>query len=96
MLSIENRKTLVAEALKRGDKPVEVNCLGVSEDKIRDIRKVLSAEIFNEKMGHWQRVMITEYIDACPFCGRLMRVRAVIGTTWSAACCAEHSETILK
>jgi hypothetical protein len=29
-----------------------------------------------------------EYLDKCTICGRLMLVRAIVGTTW-LACCSE-------
>lgn len=96
MLSFDERGKFIAAALKAEEQPVEVNCTGVPKDKIRNIQKVLSAEILNEKTGHWQKVELTEYIDACPICGKLMKVRAIIGTTWIAACCSEHSEQALK
>lgn len=90
MLDFDERHRLIREAIERKDEPLEANCTGVSEDKIRIIGKVIAAEIFNEKVGHWQRVELTEYFDACPICGRFMKVRAVIGTTWLAAC-PEHT-----
>lgn len=94
MLSFEEKGNLLTEAIKRGDEPIPVNCTGVSEDKIRNIKKVLSAEIFNDKVGRWQKVELTEYLDACSICGRLMKVRAIVGTTWIPACCEEHTKHI--
>lgn len=96
MLPLEERGKFIAAALKAEEEPVFVDCTGVSEDNIRNIYKVLSAEIFNEKTGNWQKVELTEYLDACPICGKLMKVRAIVGTTWLAACCPEHSGQALK
>ena len=95
MLSFEEKGKFLTEALERRDEPIFVNCTGVPDDKIRNIQKVLSAEIFNEKIGHWQKVELAEYIDACSICGKLMRVRAIVGTTWVPACCKEHTKQIL-
>lgn len=72
------------EAINRNDTPVEINCCG----KFRNIRKSLTAEIYNEKTGQWYDTNIVEYRDVCPICGKLMLVRAVCGSTW-LACCSE-------
>lgn len=91
MLSFEERGKFIRDAIEKGEEPLEVNCTGVYEDNIRNIQKILSAEVFNEKTGRWDRVILTEYHDACPICGKFIKVRAIIGTTWLAACCGEHS-----
>lgn len=95
MLSFEEKGKFITDALERRDEPIFVNCTGVPDNNIRNIQKVLSGEIFNEKIGHWQKVELTEYLDACSICGKLMRVRAIVGTTWIPACCKEHTEKIL-
>ena len=94
-MSFEEKGKFLGEALERRDDPVFVNCTGVPEDKIPNIHKILSTQIFNEKIGRWQKVELTEYLDACSICGKLMRVRAVVGTTWVPACCEDHTRQIL-
>lgn len=96
MLSIEERGRLLSEAVRRGDTPIEINCTGAPPDKIRNLRKTISAEIFNKKIKRWQKVELTEYNDACPICGKLMKVTAVVGSTWVAACSEEHTIQTMK
>ncbi len=96
MLSFEERGKYIRDAIKKGVKPLEVNCTGVPEHNIRNIRKVLSAEVLNENAGYWEKVNITEYTDACAICGKFIKVKAIIGTTWIPGCCSEHSKRILE
>lgn len=91
MIDFEERIRLSREALLRGDEPLDVNCTGVSDNKIETLGVATIAKIYNDKTGNWQRVELTEYLDSCPICGRLMRVKAITGTTWLAAC-PEHIE----
>ncbi|MBW2672642.1 MAG: hypothetical protein JRD89_04390 [Deltaproteobacteria bacterium] len=76
------------ERLEKGE-VVEVRCFGVPDDKVRNIRTRTTAEIFNDKLGIWQRVVLVDYYDDCPVCRRRMHVLAVEGTTWFACCSAE-------
>lgn len=96
MLSFDERERLLSEAIKRRDIPIEINCTGVPLDKIRDVRKITSAEIYNKKTRRWQKVELSEYLDICPTCGKFMKVTAVVGSTWVAACCEEHTIETLK
>ena len=96
MLSFDERGKLLSEAIKRRDAPVEINCTGVPLDKIRNVRKVISAEILNKKTRRWEKVELTEYLDSCPICGKLMMVTTTVGSTWIAACCEEHTMQTLK
>jgi len=53
-----------------------------------------TVEILNEKIGKgiWQNYPLVDYYDACPVCGKLMRVQAIRGTTW-LACCSKDCYT---
>lgn len=73
------------QALKSGEKPVEVNCFGTRNYKIIDSQHVK----IQLDDGHWLTYEYVEYKDLCPVCGRLMLVRAIKGTTWLALCSDE-------
>jgi len=104
ILSLEERAKLLKEALKRGDKPIEVNCFGNRKYKLypnkkitltthaparpEDFREYKLILLWNEKLKTWESWGYVEYLDVCPVCGRLMLVRALPGTTW-IACCGE-------
>ena len=68
------------------EEPVEVRCLGVQDDKVRNIEKRTTAEIFNDRRGVWERRILADYYDDCPVCGRLMRVLAIERTRWLTCC----------
>jgi hypothetical protein len=48
----------------------------------------LNERRYNDKLKTWQPEPMIEYLDKCTICGRLMLVRAIVGTTW-LACCSE-------
>jgi len=78
-LGTEARKKRLIEAMEKGEKPVEVNCVPGQWEFLGNLRPV---RFFNEKTGRWEDQVIIEYLDVCPFCGKLMLVRALKGTTW--------------
>jgi len=89
------------EALKKGEKPVEVFVFGTENFKLlkgvpryyhygfKSRRSDHAVKIYNEKLGTWQYYPCNEYLDVCPVCGKLMKVFYIPGTTY-LACCSEQ------
>jgi len=52
-----------------------------------------SVTVFNPKMDRWEAHGLVDYVTQCPGpgCAKLIRVQAVAGTTWFAACSKECS-----
>jgi len=102
ILSLKERGKLLREALERGDKPIIVNCFGNRKYKLfpnkkitltthypakpEDFREYKLILYYNERLGTWVAWGYIEYYDVCPVCGKLMLVRAMVGTTWVACC----------
>lgn len=76
------------EARERGDKPIEINCLGSKNFKIGSKQTFISITIYDEN-GHGTKYDGIEYEDACPVCLKLMLVRAIRGSSW-LACCSDE------
>lgn len=87
--TMEELGKAVGEARKRGDKPIEVNCIG---REFRNLHASWQAEVWNPKIEQWMPEMILQYEDACPICLKLMLVRAIQGSSWLACCSKECTD----
>lgn len=110
--SWEEQRKVFKDAIVRGDKPIECNCIPYKEWKLEKDKKITVSNVypakpenfreypvimvFNEKLETWQAEPLVEYSDACPVCLKLMLVRAIAGSTWLACCSKECYEKYWK
>ena len=106
--SWEEQRKALKDAIMRGDKPMECNCIPYKKWKIEKDKKITVSNVypakpenfheypvimvFNEKLKTWQADPLVEYKNVCPVCLKLMLVRAILGTTWLACCSKECYE----
>jgi len=86
------------EAREKGEEPVEVNCFGTEKYEIINVEKVtiVKIKLWHEKSKRWEFYEAREYIDVCPACGRLMKVRYIPGTTYIATCSKQCTKEYLE
>lgn len=106
--SWEEQLEALKNAIARGDKPIECNCIPYKEWKLRKEVKITVSTVypakpedfheypvimvFNEKLKTWQAEPLVEYSNVCPVCLKLMLVRAIAGSSWLACCSKECYE----